>query len=290
MHRYNILAVGAAACLSAAITWYLVDPHAFVLHKLHLQPRLLSTSRDTVSTSNFAFYKLSLQWPPSTCTSEPPAGLNCRGPVPGQFTIHGLWPQDAKDKRIPPYNPANPCTTDIPISPDNLIPYLQQIDEKLKRLWPNLRNSGSEQQNQFFWREEWRKHGMCSDYPDEPFDYFNSALNLRDGFDPAFQLTPGKSYTVKQVADAVRRQVGAKPEIACSRSKEVKKRLQLWEIRLCYNKEMPPKTLKDCPKDFSGPCGSLQDSITFPDPPSSSDEMADHSAGIGSEFQASDEK
>ncbi|KAK6247411.1 hypothetical protein QUC31_018976, partial [Theobroma cacao] len=290
VHRYNILAGGAVACLSAAITWYLVDPQAFVLYKLHFQPRLLSTSRDTVSTLYFAFYKLSLQWPPSTCTSAPPQGLNCLGLVPGQFTIHSLWPQDAHDKGTPPYNSSNPCTTDTPVSPENLLPYLQPIQETLKQLWPNLRNSESETENQFFWREEWRKHGMCSDYPDKPLDYFNSALNLKNGFDPAFQLTPGASYTVQQVADEVQRQVGAKPEIVCSKNKVDTKKLQLWEIRLCYNKEMPPTTVRDCPKDFSGRCRSLQDSITFPNPPSSSDEMENHLEGIGSEFRASDEK
>ncbi|WRX31528.1 hypothetical protein QQP08_024015 [Theobroma cacao] len=107
---------------------------------------------------------------------------------------------------------------------------------------------------------------------------------------PAFQLTPGASYTVQQVADEVQRQVGAKPEIVCSKNKVDTKKLQLWEIRLCYNKEMPPTTVRDCPKDFSGRCRSLQDSITFPNPPSSSDEMENHLEGIGSEFRASDEK
>ncbi|KHG06649.1 Ribonuclease S-2 [Gossypium arboreum] len=52
------------------------------------------------------FYKLALQWPPSVCSST----LRCKTPIPTEFTIHGIWAQDAHDKPVPPYDNHHPCT------------------------------------------------------------------------------------------------------------------------------------------------------------------------------------
>ncbi|MBA0636596.1 hypothetical protein Godav_029241 [Gossypium davidsonii] len=57
------------------------------------------------------FYKLALQWPPSVCSSTP----RYKTPTPTEFTIHGIWAQDANDKPVPPYSNLHPCTNPQPI-------------------------------------------------------------------------------------------------------------------------------------------------------------------------------
>ncbi|XVF59655.1 hypothetical protein PTKIN_Ptkin07bG0293200 [Pterospermum kingtungense] len=196
----------------------------------------------------------------------PRPGLNCQGSIPALFTIHGLWPQDANDRPIPPYQKNASCNTNPPTPSSQIITYLQPIEVDLERLWPNLKNSSSKQQNQAFWRYEWEQHGMCSDYGQNPLGYFNSTLQLRKSFHPEFQLTPGTKYTVQRVSNEIRRQVGAKPEIACSTSRVLRNTLLLWEVRLCYNKQTypGPGSIQDCPKDFSGDCRNWSDNILFP--------------------------
>ncbi|XP_022756659.1 ribonuclease MC-like [Durio zibethinus] len=279
MQRYYLLTAGLVACLSSAITLYLVDPQAFFLYNYKLKDlqrppvsNSIGSTSSTASGTTFAFYKFSLQWPPSTCTSTmpPPGGeLKCAGPIPNAFTIHGLWPQDARDNKIRPYDDDPSCTTSVPKRPDKIIPDLQPIEQELKQLWPNLKNSDNERLNQEFWKEEWRKHGMCSDYAEVPFGYFNSSLELRKGFHPVFKLEPGATYTAQCVAEIVRAQVGAEPEIACSKSRVENNKLLLWEVRLCYNKTTYPKreAVQDCKKGFSGQCKKSNNKIKIPSSP-----------------------
>ncbi|XWS71438.1 hypothetical protein CRYUN_Cryun03dG0138100 [Craigia yunnanensis] len=250
MASYLLVAV-IVACLSA---WFGFNLQPFTFNTLRFQ-RLFTTTAPTP----FTFYKLSLQWPPATCNS----GTSCKPPTPREFTIHGIWPQDQNDKPVPPYDPKNPCTSVTPTPASNLATELMPIQTDLTALWPNLKDPQSSQANLNFWEHEWTKHGMCSDYPDKPRDYFNSALQLRKGFDPVMGLTPGSQYTVQAVSTIIQTKVGATPEIACNRAK-VGKTLQLWEIRLCYNRAMPPNTVQNCPKQFSGQCKNLTDLITFP--------------------------
>ncbi|KAE8674660.1 hypothetical protein F3Y22_tig00111741pilonHSYRG00100 [Hibiscus syriacus] len=109
--------------------------------------------------------------------------MACGTPIPTVLTIHGIWPQDANDVPIPPYNGAtNPCYSKAPIT-DRLVletTAFTPIESNLISLWPDLKNPT--QPGTGFWESEWLKHGTCSDYPNNPLDYFKSALTIRQGF------------------------------------------------------------------------------------------------------------
>ena len=69
--------------------------------------------------NNFAFYKLSLRWPPSVCNDPK---IKCKPSILTSFTIHGLWPELADDTPVPAYDPVtNRCTDVTPISPDQIL-------------------------------------------------------------------------------------------------------------------------------------------------------------------------
>ncbi|KAH1046124.1 hypothetical protein J1N35_036908, partial [Gossypium stocksii] len=58
------------------------------------------------------------------------------------------------------------------------------LKKDLIRNWPNLyaRQVRQEEDNLEFWKYEWRQHGMCSDYPNKPSEYFNFTLKLLQEF------------------------------------------------------------------------------------------------------------
>ncbi|TXG75177.1 hypothetical protein ES332_1Z009300v1 [Gossypium tomentosum] len=151
------------------------------------------------------FYKLELQWPPSVCSST----LNCKLPIPTEFKIHGIWAQDAHDTPVPPYDTHHPCTNPQPMTSQLVLRQLLISDvalwNQLPTLWPNLKLGGS---NIKFWFHEWMKHGTCSDFAQHPLSYFQSAIQLRTNLNSAMRLTPGSTYTVRQVADIVFRLIG----------------------------------------------------------------------------------
>ncbi|XWS56992.1 hypothetical protein CRYUN_Cryun09bG0133200 [Craigia yunnanensis] len=215
------------------------------------------------ATSDFAFYKLSLIWPTSACNT----GSECKSPIPGIFTIHGLWPQLADDRPVPPYNKiTNKCNAN-PTSPDDILVKLQPIEGKLRQLWPSLRYN---KDDTTYWKVEWEHHGMCSEYPNDPYAYFNAALTLANRYNPlqvmGIQPSDKTLHQVKKILDNVKKKVGAYPQISCNMLPKVGT-LQLREIRFCFEKEKPPTQLKDCPKKVDDRCTSeTDDYIRFPPP------------------------
>ncbi|XWS65512.1 hypothetical protein CRYUN_Cryun05aG0119400 [Craigia yunnanensis] len=214
--------------------------------------------------NNFAFYKLSLQWPPSVCNAP---NFKCKPDILTTFTIHGLWPQLADDTPVPAYDEeTNRCTDVTPTSPDQILVDLQPIEERLRKVWPNLRNHQT--LNKVFWKHEWKLHGMCSDYPDSPYNFFNAGLTLATNYINPFEgtsITPRENlYEAKHISEAIKKKVGKYPEIACNR---VGGTLQLKEIRLCFERSNPPSVLRDCPNKYSNACSNDFDDIRFTPPP-----------------------
>ncbi|XP_022756013.1 ribonuclease 3-like [Durio zibethinus] len=167
------------ACVSA---WFGLNLQPFTLNTLRLQQQFATTTAPKAPPGPFTFHKLSLQWPPAACNS---GQMTCKPPIPREFTIHGIWPQYSNDNQVPPYNPiTNRCTNVTPTPASNLLNELNPILNNLSSLWPNLTDPQDLSSNLKFWEHEWKKHGMCSDYPDQPRDYFNSALQLRRGLNP----------------------------------------------------------------------------------------------------------
>ncbi|KAH1055269.1 hypothetical protein J1N35_033334 [Gossypium stocksii] len=206
----------------------------------------------SVNGSNFAFYKLSLTWPNSVCKIT-----TCKVPIPTYFTIHGLWPTLSTGKPVPPYDPvSNKCNRN-PISPDNIVGELAPIRDKLDKKWPNL---WLHKTNVDFWKIQWQHHGMCSDYPRDPLDYFRDTLDLAQSkrFDPFKALGVQPSDQTPHLLDTllknVKKNFGAYPQITCSMPK--KGILLLKEIRFCLKrtKKTPPSVVQDCPTTFGDQC------------------------------------
>ncbi|XVE59613.1 hypothetical protein DITRI_Ditri05aG0060000 [Diplodiscus trichospermus] len=189
--------------------------------------------------------------------------MTCKPPTPSVFTIHGIWPQYANDSAVPPYNSSNPCTSVSPTPSSQLPTELQPIQNNLTSLWPDLKDPQNLTVNMNFWTYEWRQHGMCSDYPNKPRDYFNFALQLRKGLNPVMGLTPGSTDTIQNFAAKVQNEAKAAPEIACNK-RQGTTTVQLWEIRLCYDRQT--HNIQNCPTPFSGACKNISPthSISFP--------------------------
>ncbi|XVF82157.1 hypothetical protein PTKIN_Ptkin16aG0022200 [Pterospermum kingtungense] len=231
--------------------------------------------------SFFAFYKLSLQWPPSACSNRQ---KKCEK-IPNTFTIHGFWPQLSDKEEVPPYDVDPQCTDSTPKTADDITPQLfgQQMLKRMDDNWPDLLRES----NLGFWKKEWTKHGMCSDYPDDPKSYFSKTLELAETYNPLDQLKdegiePGESvYKVSKVVDAIRAKWGYNPQISC---KELSQgRLLLWEIRFCVNKGDGdnPFGLQNCEhtvdRTTKKGCKSEEDDIRFPGSPLSGPEITGES-------------
>ncbi|MBA0629321.1 hypothetical protein Godav_023901, partial [Gossypium davidsonii] len=110
------------------------------------------------------------------------------------------------------------------------------------RDWPDLyaRQSRKEKDNLEFWKYEWRKHGMCSDYADKPSDYFSLALTLLQNLknlegDLGFKPRSKVGDILKNLRDNKYK----KPQIVCNSES------QLLEIRFCYRNNI--NEAMDCP-------------------------------------------
>ncbi|KAK5794897.1 ribonuclease 3-like [Gossypium arboreum] len=227
------------------------------------------------------FYKYSLQWGPTVCL-HPPPGKKCEGRAEVRFTIHGLWPQYYKDTPVPPYHEDPRCTNTKPTSENDVVEILKKSTLKadLMRNWPNLyaRKVRKEEDNLQFWKYEWGKHGMCSDYPNKPSDYFSFTLNLLQEFinlkeDLGFKRGSKVGDILKNLRDKNYKQ----PQIVCNSES------QLLEIRFCYKE----KKAFDCPS-WAGSktaCKTETANIFLPGGAGGTDAMNyyfSHELGVGS--------
>ncbi|KAK8665091.1 hypothetical protein V6N13_005266 [Hibiscus sabdariffa] len=136
------------------------------------------------SANPVEFYKLSLQSGRSTCSNE---HMRCSTPLPPsvdqRFTIHGLWLQDAMDDPIDPNTSTHSCIPKPPID----------LDKECS----DLKNPLVTSVNMKFWESEWKKHGTYSDFAHDPFNYFNSELQIRASL-LDFGIRSGANYKVEE--------------------------------------------------------------------------------------------
>ncbi|GMI74449.1 RIBONUCLEASE 1, ribonuclease 1 [Hibiscus trionum] len=215
------------------------------------------------STTTFASYLFVLQSPQGVCAST----IVCKGNIPTDFTIHGLWPQDGNNRGVPSYTISNTCSTLQVVSQAKLKNTLAKsgnlkLKQQLNQAWPNLKNTNNPNLNEFFWLHEWENHGMCSDYGDNSVVYFGAAINLRNNVVSVLNFQPRTAYTVDGIANAVYTQLNGRPEVHCVTSRAANQKL-LGELRLCYKKGNPtPNGIYNCTRFYSGTCNSVQESIT----------------------------
>ncbi|KAA3478374.1 ribonuclease S-7-like [Gossypium australe] len=182
---------------------------------------------------------------------------NCKAPIPTYFTIHGLWPTFRNDTPVPPYDPASNNCNPLPTSPDAIVGKLAPIKDKLDKKWPNLLVHKT---NVDFWKIEWQHHGMCSDYPNDPLDYFKDTLNLAQSkrFDPfrALGVQPSDQtpHLLNTLLENVYKNFGAYPQITCIMPQ--KGVLLLKEIHFCLKrtKKRPPSVVQNCSTHVGDRC------------------------------------
>nr|CCH50735.1 S1-RNase [Antirrhinum hispanicum] len=203
---------------------------------------LLSDSYTTTAVE-FELLKLVLQWPNSYCSlSKRPCR---RKPLPSDFTIHGLWPDN---RSWPLYN----CQFDfdIPEVGD------QKFRQKLDVIWPDLRLKRKRDPEQGFWITEWKRHGSCA-LPDISFiDYFTTATRLNKKFNirdilGRGKLYPGDSYDLQQVESTLTKFIKKVTVVKCPNG-------FLTEVIVCFD---PSGTsIIDCPGPY--PCTYV--TVNFP--------------------------
>ncbi|WP_018184277.1 ribonuclease T2 family protein [Kaistia granuli] len=113
---------------------------------------------------DFDFYVLSLSWSPTYCQDRGRSDrIQCGGPRPFAFVVHGLWPQ---------YERGSPRNCDA--GPRSGLP--RRLVDSMLDIMPSPS----------LVRHEWRTHGSCSGL--EPVDYFeltrqaNEAVRIPDKF------------------------------------------------------------------------------------------------------------
>nr|AAK15436.1 self-incompatibility ribonuclease [Petunia axillaris] len=168
----------------------------------------------------FEYFQLVLTWPPYFCHFN-----NCNRPTPDNFTVHGLWP----DNWSKPLQNCDPLAT---IDGVLDIEKRSQLDER----WPQLKHSKDDGMNlQPLWKGEYKKHGTCCNNMYNEQAYYDLAMNLKDRFDllkilSSQGITPGKSYIVQKVQDAIRTVTHQLPRLKCVEYPG----LELSEIVICF--------------------------------------------------------
>lgn len=152
------------------------------------------------------------------------------------WTIHGIWPTKL-GTRGPEF-----CNSSLHFDLNSLQPIRQQLDQ----YWINVYN-GTESA---LWKHEWQKHGTCAaSLPDldTELKYFSKGLLWLEAYGMDHILPKGgikmdyaEGFSAQEFSDAIRSVLGVDPDIQCV---EDKGNVYLFEIRLCFNKEL---AITDC--------------------------------------------
>lgn len=167
------------------------------------------------SAARFDYYVLSLSWSPQHCAT--PAGsrdrIQCAGPRPFGFIVHGLWPQYEKGWPQDCPGPALPAK----VVQDNL------------DIMPS----------QGLIRHEWSKHGACSGL--DPAAYFALARKAFNQFRaPSAYGKPDREIYVAP-AKYKAAWVEANPGLNTSHFAITCSGRFLQEVRLCLDRNLNPR-------------------------------------------------
>ncbi|KAF8016444.1 hypothetical protein BT93_H1839 [Corymbia citriodora subsp. variegata] len=203
-----------------------------------------------VASQSFDFFYFVQQWPGSYCNTKQSCCYPTTGKPAADFGIHGLWPN--RNNGSHPYD----C---YPKKPFNLSE-ISDLESSMQKDWPTLACPSSDGQN--FWSHEWKRHGICSESVLDQHAYFKTALGLKQKANLLQALknagiTPGGSYSLKSIHNAITESAGYTPWIECN--KDSSGNYQLYQIYLCV--DTSGSKLIKCPVFPKGTC-SLE--IEFP--------------------------
>ncbi|XP_058758301.1 ribonuclease MC-like [Vicia villosa] len=154
------------------------------------------------SIAQYDYLKMVEQWPPVTCLNLPCVRN------PKNFSLHGLWPSHLSGR-----SPMN-----CPPLGGFQITSVQTLFPRINNSWPEIKKGEEER----FWREEWDKHGTCSQSKFPVFDYFKLALDIKDRvnilqalIDHNVQPSSTITYDYALVSKALELKTGKAPELRC---------------------------------------------------------------------------
>jgi len=178
-----------------------------------------SDSTANTSTSDFAYYLLSLSYAPDFCAQ--PAGdkdpRECGSGRRVGFIVHGLWPQGENSRGPQRCGPARPVAADLVNAMLKYIPTESLI------------------------QHEWENHGTCSGL--SAADYFAAVRKARDSVSIPNDLKQPSKQLDLSPASIEAKLAAANPSfpkdgfrVSCYRDGE------LQELRICFNKDLTPRT------------------------------------------------
>ncbi|KAL3731684.1 hypothetical protein ACJRO7_028548 [Eucalyptus globulus] len=203
-----------------------------------------------VASQSFDFFYFVQQWPGSYCDTERSCCYPTTGKPTADFGIHGLWPNH--DDGSYPSN----CDPNSPFNPSEV----SDLKSSMQKNWPTLACPSGDGQE--FWSHEWEKHGTCSESVLDQHAYFKLALSLKQKANllqalKSSGITPGSSYSLESIKDAITEAVGYTPWIECN--KDSSGNSQLYQIYLCV--DTSGSDLIKCPVFPKGACSK---EIEFP--------------------------
>lgn len=171
-----------------------------------------AASADT--PGDFDFYVLSLSWSPTYCEDRGRSDrIQCGGPRPFAFVVHGLWPQ---------YERGSPSDCDV--GPRSGLP--RRLVDSMLDVMPSPS----------LVRHEWRTHGSCSGL--EPADYFDLTRQARQAVripDPFVNLSDYKTVSPRSVEAAF---IAANPGLKADGIAISCDSRRLKEVRICMTKDL----------------------------------------------------
>lgn len=179
--------------------------------------------------SEIPHYKLSLQWSAGACQK---ISTKCRTSGLRNFwTIHGLWPISRQSQV---------CNKSLLFDEATLQPLMPQLTE----YWPSLKYPDVR-----FWKHEWDTHGQCAMADPATtglLNYFNTTLILYFNHNITQYLqnngilpTDNKTYTVRELQEALYDDFKGAPETKCIRRKDSSVPF-LSEVVLCFGHNFVP--------------------------------------------------
>ncbi len=174
----------------------------------------------------FDFYVLSLSWSPSYCaTRDRPDGLQCGGPRPFAFVVHGLWPQYERGYPDACQRPAPRLSQDLVRAQLDLMPSPALVTH------------------------EWAKHGTCSGLA--PPDYFDLVRTARGKVVIPPSYVDPTDYRMVSAAEVETAFQADNPGLAADMIAVDCDRTRLREVRVCLTKDL---AFRACPQVNAASC------------------------------------
>ena len=163
---------------------------------------------------DFDFYVLSLSWSPTYCQDRGRSDrIQCGGPRPFAFVVHGLWPQ---------YERGSPSNCDV--GPRSGIP--RRLVDSMLDVMPSPS----------LVRHEWRTHGSCSGL--EPADYFDLTRQAHDAVRIPDQFVNLPDFVTVSPRDVETAFITANPGLKASGIAVSCDSRRLKEVRICMTKDL----------------------------------------------------